>query len=85
MKLREMAKLFKNDLRALVFDQAISSLDTATEQALMDSSSAMSPELTIEIIAHRLIKVQSCDLVIQLSQGSVPSDGPLRFLLKAHA
>jgi len=50
-------------------------LDTATEQALMEAVNALSEELTVVMIAHRLSTVQQCDRVIRLERGRVVDDG----------
>ena len=39
-----------------MFDEATSSLDTSTEQAVMESIEQLSKDLTIVIIAHRLLR-----------------------------
>ena len=67
--------LYKN-ARVLVLDEATSALDTATEEALMDAVNALSKDLTIIMIAHRLTTVQKCDRIIKLSEGIVVADGP---------
>ena len=85
MKQWEMVVLFVSDSRVLVLDEATSSLDTATEQALMDAVNALSQELTIVMIAHRLSTVQQCDRVIRLAQGRVSADGPPQLVLTAQA
>ena len=85
MKQWEMVVLFVSDSRVLVLDEASSSLDTATEQALMDAVNALSQELTIVMIAHRLSTVQRSDRVIQLLKGRVAADGPPRLVLTAQA
>ena len=80
-----IARALYKQARALVLDEATSALDTATEQALMEAVNALSQELTIVMIAHRLSTVQQCDRVIQLSQGRVAADGPPRVVLSAQA
>ena len=85
MKQWVMAMLFVSDSRVLVLDEATSALDTATEQALMDAVNALSEELTIVMIAHRLSTVERCDRVICLAQGTVAADGPPQLVLAAQA
>ena len=76
---------FVSDSRVLVLDEATSALDTATEQALMEEVNALSEELTIVMIAHRLSTVEQCDRVICLDQGTAAADGPPRLVLTAQA
>ena len=59
----------------LVLDEATSALDTSTEKALMDAVNQLSRDLTIVMIAHRISTIRRCDRVIQLSEGSVITNG----------
>jgi len=70
-----IARALYKQARALVLDEATSALDTATEQALMEAVNALSEELTVVMIAHRLSTVQQCDRVIRLERGRVVDDG----------
>ncbi|WP_242036147.1 ABC transporter ATP-binding protein [Cyanobium sp. FACHB-13342] len=70
-----IARALYKQARVLVLDEATSALDTDTEQALIDAVNALSEELTIVMIAHRLTTVQRCDRVIRLEQGTVVDDG----------
>ena len=47
----------------LVLDEATSALDQATEAKVMNAIHAMSPNLTIFMIAHRLSTLECCDYV----------------------
>ena len=80
-----IARALYKQARVLVFDEATSALDTSTEQALMQAIEALSKELTIVMIAHRLSTVERCDRVIRLADGLVTADGPPRLVLPAHA
>ena len=71
-----IARALYKQARVLVFDEATSALDTTTEDAVMASVEALSKDLTIVMIAHRLSTVQRCDRVILLAQGFVAADGP---------
>jgi ABC-type multidrug transport system fused ATPase/permease subunit len=69
----------------LVFDEATSSLDNATEQAVMESIQRLNRHLTILIIAHRLTTVKSCDEIIELEHGRVVAQGNYQQLLEHSA
>ena len=60
--------LYKNN-KILVFDEATSALDNKTESELMESIEALSKDLTIIIIAHRLSTVKVCDKVFKIEDG----------------
>jgi len=70
-----IARALYKQARVLVLDEATSALDTATEQALMEAVSALSAELTVVMIAHRLSTVEQCDRVIRLEKGLVNGYG----------
>jgi ABC-type multidrug transport system fused ATPase/permease subunit len=53
----------------LVFDEATSALDKSTEKEVMDAIDALSKELTIIIIAHRLSTLERCDRIVRVQQG----------------
>ena len=53
----------------LVFDEATSALDKSTEKEVMDAIDALSKELTIVIIAHRLSTLERCDRIVMVQQG----------------
>jgi ABC-type multidrug transport system fused ATPase/permease subunit len=64
-----IARALYHNPSILVLDEATSSLDTATEQGIMDAIKAMQGEKTIIIVAHRLSTVEHCDRLIRLAHG----------------
>ena len=62
--------LYKN-ASVLVFDEATSALDDETESELMKAIEALSKELTVIMIAHRLSTVRNCDKLLKLDNGVV--------------
>ena len=65
-----IARALYKHARVLVFDEATSSLDNLTEEALMAAIEELSKELTIVMIAHRLTTVEKCDRIISLESVS---------------
>jgi ATP-binding cassette, subfamily B, bacterial PglK len=59
----------------IVFDEATSSLDNETEQAVMSAIEALSDDLTILIIAHRLTTLKNCSEVVELKDGAISRVG----------
>ncbi len=55
--------------RLLVLDEATSSLDAETEQAITEMLNEMEHDVTTVIIAHRLSTVRHADLVVYLEEG----------------
>lgn len=66
-----IARALYKQAPVLVFDEATSALDDATEKALMDTLAALSRDLTIIMIAHRLSTTAYCDRVITVSAGTL--------------
>lgn len=62
--------LYKN-ARVIIFDEATSSLDNVTEQAVIKSIEALDPDITVLIIAHRLSTLRSCSKIIELDNGVI--------------
>jgi len=53
----------------LVFDEATSALDQTTETEVMAAIDALSKDLTIVMIAHRLSTLEHCDRLLRVNQG----------------
>jgi len=53
----------------LVLDEATSSLDVKTEEAVMQSFESMDKTLTILMVSHRVSTLKSCDYIIELKSG----------------
>lgn len=55
----------------IVFDESTSALDSETEQAVMTAIEALSSELTVLIIAHRLSTLSKCTQIFEVSNGVI--------------
>lgn len=66
-----IARAFYKQAEVIIFDEATSALDTKTETLLMESIEALSSELTVLIIAHRLSTLRQCNKIVELSSGSI--------------
>jgi ATP-binding cassette subfamily B protein len=69
--------------RILVFDEATSSLDSHTEQAIQQTLAEVAEDHTTLVIAHRLSTVVDADLILVLDQGRIREQGTHRQLLAA--
>ena len=67
----------------LVFDEATSSLDSHSEQAILKALKEMAIGHTSLVIAHRLSTVVDADQILVLSQGMIVERGDHHSLLKA--
>ncbi|MDE0007191.1 MAG: ATP-binding cassette domain-containing protein, partial [Gammaproteobacteria bacterium] len=59
----------------MLFDEATSSLDSNTEQAILAALAEVAENRTTVVIAHRLSTVQDADLIIVLDEGAVRERG----------
>jgi len=66
-----IARALYDDPQVLVLDEATSSLDTETEQKIMDEIYSVSANKTLLIIAHRLSTVERCDRKIRIANGRI--------------
>ena len=70
-----IARALYNTATMIVFDEATSSLDNATESAVMESIRDLAAHLTVVVIAHRLSTVKSADLIYEIHDGKVQAKG----------
>ncbi len=68
--------------KILLFDEATSSLDTATEQAIQRTLREISSDTTTLIIAHRLSTVVEADMILVMEAGRIVERGSHQVLLK---
>ena len=59
----------------IIFDEATSALDNETELAVMEAIEALSQDLTLLIIAHRITTLRNCSQIIELGGGSIKRVG----------
>ena len=64
----------------LIFDEATSHLDTATERAIQESLRTALAGKTVILVAHRLSTIREADLIYVLHQGRVAEEGTHRSL-----
>ncbi|ADL56835.1 ABC transporter ATP-binding protein [Gallionella capsiferriformans] len=55
----------------IIFDESTSALDNETELAVMQAIEALSDDLTVLIIAHRLSTLKNCTQIIEIANGSI--------------
>jgi len=67
--------------RILVFDEATSSLDSKTEQAIQETLKEVARDHTTLVIAHRLSTVVDADRILVLEAGRIVEQGSHRALL----
>jgi ABC-type transport system involved in Fe-S cluster assembly fused permease/ATPase subunit len=79
-----IARAVLKDAPILVFDEATSSLDSHSEQAVMSAFRALAGRHTALVIAHRLSTVVDADRIVVLEHGAVVEEGAHHALLQAN-
>ena len=77
-----IARCLLKDSPIVFLDEATSSLDTETEQAIQSSLQMLGKKKTVIIIAHRLSTVQHADNIVVLEAGKIVESGNHQELLK---
>ncbi|MDJ0738121.1 MAG: ABC transporter ATP-binding protein/permease [Gammaproteobacteria bacterium] len=78
-----IARAILKDPRILIFDEATSSLDSRTEQAIQETLAEVAAQHTTLVIAHRLSTVVDADRILVMSAGRVVEQGTHGELLAA--
>ena len=76
-----IARVALKGARILIFDEATSSLDSRSENAIQKALKSVSADNTTLVIAHRLSTVVGADEIIVLDQGSITERGSHDFLV----
>jgi ATP-binding cassette subfamily C protein len=78
-----IARALYRDPDMLVFDEATSSLDPGTEQALTRAIEQLRGQKTLLVIAHRLTTVERADRLVVLSAGRIEAIGAYQDLARS--
>ena len=70
-----IARALYNDAEVIILDEATSALDSQTELDVMKVIDELSTSLTVMIIAHRLSTLKRCNVIVELSRGSIGKIG----------
>jgi ATP-binding cassette, subfamily B, bacterial PglK len=66
-----IARALYKQADVIIFDEATSSLDNETEQAVMQVIEGLSKDLTLLIVAHRLTTLKNCTQIVELGEGRI--------------
>jgi len=78
-----IARVVLKDPPIIVFDEATSSLDTRSEQAILEGMNAVARRATSLVIAHRLSTIVDADQILVLDAGKIVEQGTHESLLAA--
>jgi ATP-binding cassette subfamily B multidrug efflux pump len=70
-----IARAILTEPRILLFDDALSAVDTATEEAILRELKAVMQGRTTVIISHRISAVRDADHILVLENGRVVEEG----------
>ena len=77
-----LARLFFDDSKIIILDEATSAMDNITEEKVMDSIMKKLENKTFIIIAHRLNTIRNVDKIFVLRNGSITDTGTYQSLQK---
>ena len=77
-----LARAFYKDAGIILFDEATSSLDPATEAEVLQNLMAAAKGKTVIMVAHRAAAIAACDSVIVMDGGKVSATGAHEELMK---
>lgn len=79
-----IARVIVKNAPILIMDEATSSLDSVTEQAIQDSLATLMQNKTVIVVAHRLSTIAHLDRILVFSRGRIIEDGSHAQLLAAN-
>jgi ABC-type multidrug transport system fused ATPase/permease subunit len=59
----------------LILDEATSSLDSTSEQSVIESIANLPAETTVIVIAHRLASIMNTERILYMDQGEIIAEG----------
>jgi ABC-type multidrug transport system fused ATPase/permease subunit len=70
-----IARALYHNPKLLILDEATSALDNITEKSVMQAVNALSGDVTVVLIAHRLTTVRNCANIYVLENGDIIAQG----------
>ena len=77
-----IARALYHDPEVLIFDEATSSLDSLSEQAIQEAIEKSFAGKTLVVIAHRLSTVRHVDRIFVLQEGRLAEEGSFHELIE---
>ena len=76
-----LARLFFDDSKLIILDEATSAMDNITEKTVMENVLKHLDDKTLIVIAHRLETIKDVDKIYVLSDGVIQEEGKYKELL----
>ncbi|HKV45128.1 MAG TPA: ABC transporter ATP-binding protein [bacterium] len=70
-----IARALLRDPRILILDDALSSVDTHTEEVILTGLRRIKASRTVIVISHRISTIQDADLIVVLDEGRIVEQG----------
>ncbi len=77
-----LARALAQQPKILVLDEATSSLDSHSEEAIQKAISKLRKDMTIVVVAHRLSTILDADKIVLVRQGKIAEIGTTKELLR---
>jgi len=77
-----LARVFFNNAKIVILDEATSAMDNITEELVMKNIMKFLKDKTIITIAHRLNTIKDFDKIFVFKDGKIVGDGHFKELLK---
>ena len=77
-----LARMFFDNSKIIILDEATSSIDAKTEHLLQEGISNLLKNRTSVIIAHRLSTIKNCDKILFIKDGRIEESGSHEELMK---
>ncbi len=77
-----LARLFFDDSKIIILDEATSAMDNITEKEVMKNLVEKLTDKTIIVIAHRLETIKDVDNIYVLADGVIKEQGKYKELMK---
>ena len=77
-----LARILMRNPDIIVLDEATASLDSISEQKIMETIYQRIKDRTVIMVAHRLSTIRDCDCIFVFEHGELVEQGTHDFLLK---
>jgi len=77
-----LARILMRNPQMLILDEATASLDSISEQAIMDTIFTRIKNRTVIMVAHRLSTIKDCDIIYVFNEGKLVEEGTHLSLLE---